>query len=78
MNIEVKARFYYFGIFFIVYIFFWTIIHYVFQDLDTVYVGVLSVVFAVFLSPQKQIVRKQSGRQIQLKWIFSKKVIIIK
>ncbi len=78
MKIETKANFYYFSIFFVVYIIIWIIIHYIFSDLDTIYVGGISAFFAVLLSPQKQNIEKQSGDQTQLKWIFSKKVINLK
>ncbi|WP_296315387.1 hypothetical protein [Winogradskyella sp. UBA3174] len=78
MKTETKAKLYYFGIFFVVYVIMWAIIHYIFSDLDTTYVSGISVFLGVLLSPQKQIIKKQSGNQTQLKWLFSKKVIIIK
>jgi len=38
----------------------------------------ISAVLTVLLSPQRRVVRKRSGDEIQLKWLFSKKVITLK
>jgi len=41
-------------------------------------VGSISAVVAVILAPRQTIVNKQSGREVQLTWFFSKKVIRLK
>jgi len=50
----------------------------VFSDTNIYLISAISAGITVVLSPQKRIVKKQSGDQIQLKWFFSKKVIILK
>lgn len=50
----------------------------VFSDINTYLLSAISAAITVVLSPQRRIVKKQSGDQIQLKWLFSKKVIILK
>ena len=65
-------------IFFFIYLIFWSTIRYVFKDLQIPIVGAITAVIAVLLSPQRQVVKTQSGEQVYLKWLFSKKVIKIK
>jgi hypothetical protein len=50
----------------------------VFSEINTYLLTAISAAITVALSPQRRIVKKQSGDQIQLKWLFSKKVIILK
>ncbi|EPR71966.1 hypothetical protein ADIWIN_3052 [Winogradskyella psychrotolerans RS-3] len=40
--------------------------------------AVLSAVFTIILTPQRRIVKKRSGEEIQLKWLFMKKVFTLK
>lgn len=49
-----------------------------FSDINTYLMTAISAVITVILSPQRRIVKKQSGDEIQLKWLFSKKVIVLK
>jgi len=50
----------------------------VFNDINPYLLSAISAGITVILSPQRRVVKKQSGDQIQLKWLFSKKVIILK
>tara|TARA_R110002051_G_scaffold199848_1_gene266796 strand:- start:185681 stop:185833 length:153 start_codon:yes stop_codon:yes gene_type:complete len=50
----------------------------VFSDINLYLLSAVAAAITVILSPQRRIVKKQSGDQIQLKWLFSKKVIILK
>jgi hypothetical protein len=78
MKTSTKASLYVFLIFFVTYILVRFGIKMVFNDINTYLLAAISAVITIVLSPQRRIVRKQSGDQIQLKWIFSKKVIILK
>jgi hypothetical protein len=78
MKTSTKASLYVFLIFLVTYILIRFGIQTVFSDINTYLLSALSAVITVVLSPQRRIVKKQSGDQIQLKWLFSKKVIILK
>lgn len=45
---------------------------------DTIVSGVTSAISASLLTPRRVMVQKQSGKEIQLKWLFSKKMIRVK
>jgi hypothetical protein len=53
-------------------------IQYLFNDINRFLLTAISAVLTVVLSPQRRIVKKQSGDEIQLKWLFSNKVIVLK
>lgn len=78
MKTRTKASLYVFLIFFVTYVLVRFGIKTLFNDINPYLLSAISAVITIILSPQRRIVRKQSGDQIQLKWIFSKKVIIIK
>jgi hypothetical protein len=78
MKTSTKASLYVFLIFFVTYIIVRFGIQTIFNDINTYLLAIIAAVITIVLSPQKRIVKKQSGDQIQLKWIFSKKVIILK
>jgi len=78
MKTSVKASIYVFLIFLITYLVIRFSIQAVFSDTNIYLISAISAGITVVLSPQKRIVKKQSGDQIQLKWFFSKKVIILK
>ena len=78
MTLKTKAAIYYLIILIVFYLVIWFLLHYIFPNLNTIYVSVISASVSAALSPQKKVVKTQSGEYIQLKWIFSKKVINIK
>ncbi|MBC3845774.1 hypothetical protein H8K90_05250 [Winogradskyella echinorum] len=78
MKTSTKASLYVFLIFLVTYLILRFSIQMVFGDINTYLLSAISAALTVVLSPQRRIVRKQSGDQIQLKWLFSKKVIILK
>lgn len=50
-----------------------------FQDsLNPSIIGAISAGIAALLSPRRYTVTKQSGKEVQLKWLFSKKIITFK
>ncbi|MBF8149038.1 hypothetical protein ITJ86_03970 [Winogradskyella sp. F6397] len=78
MKTSTKAGLYVFLIFAVIYIMVRFSIQAIFVDINQMVLAVLSAVITVILTPQRRIVKKQSGDQIQLKWMFSKKIIVIK
>lgn len=78
MKTSTKANLYVFIIFLVTYLIIRFIIQLVFNDINSYLLSAISAAITVVLSPQRRIVRKQSSDQIQLKWLFSNKVIIIK
>ncbi|EDP69501.1 hypothetical protein FBALC1_17212 [Flavobacteriales bacterium ALC-1] len=78
MKTRTKASIYVFLIFLVTYLIVRFGIQMLFSDINTYLLSAISAAITVVLSPQRRIVRKQSGDQIQLKWLFSKKVIILK
>ncbi|WP_299114921.1 hypothetical protein [uncultured Winogradskyella sp.] len=78
MRTSTKANVYVFLIFLVTYFVVWFFLQLFFSDINTYLLSAISAAITVVLSPQKQVIKKQSGEQIQLKWLFSKKVIILK
>ena len=78
MNPNLKANIIYFGSFFIVFICTKIVMDYVFKIESGFITGATAVVIASVFSPRKQVVQKQSGEEIQLKCIFSKRVFVVK
>ena len=78
MKTSTKASLYVFLIFLVTYLVIRFGIQAIYGDINTYLLSAISAAITVVLSPQRRIVRKQSGDQIQLKWLFSKKVIILK
>ncbi|MDB9782115.1 hypothetical protein OAB88_03265 [Winogradskyella sp.] len=78
MKTTTKASLYIFLIFLITYLVMRFCIQMVFNDINPYLLSAISAGITVILSPQRRVVKKQSGDQIQLKWLFSKKVIILK
>jgi uncharacterized membrane protein len=78
MKANIKANLIYFLSFIIIFF----LVKGIFIFIFNVEIGVLTSFFsagiAAALSLRKSIIQTQSGKQIQLKWIFSKKVIIVK
>ncbi|MDH7913748.1 hypothetical protein [Winogradskyella sp. SYSU M77433] len=78
MKTTTKANLYVFGIFFVTYMVVRFLIQYMFPSINNYVLVMISAVLTVLLSPQRRVVRKRSGDEIQLKWLFSKKVITLK
>ena len=64
-------------IFFLTYLVVWFVIRFIFSGMNVALVGGITAAITVVLSPQRKIIQTQSGEKVQLKWLFSKKVIII-
>lgn len=78
MKTSTKASLYVFLIFLATYLLIRFGIKTLFNDINTYLLSVIAAAITVVLSPKKRIVKKQSGEQIQLKWVFSKRVIVLK
>ena len=78
MKTSTKASVYVFLIFAVTYLVIRFGIELLVDDINRYLLSAVSAAITVVLSPKRRIVKKQSGDQIQLKWIFSKKVIILK
>ena len=78
MKTSTKAGLYVFLIFAVIYVIIRFSIQAIFIDINYMFLAVVSAIITVILTPQRRIVKKQSGDEIQLKWLFNKKVIIIK
>ncbi|WP_178991381.1 hypothetical protein [Winogradskyella schleiferi] len=78
MKTSTKAGLYVFLIFGVTYLVVRFGIQMVFKDINIYVLTAISAIITVILSPQRRIVKKQSGDEIQLKWLFSKKVITLK
>ncbi len=65
-------------IFFIIYLILWFSIRYIFKNLNTSILSGITAAITVILSPQRRVIQTQSGEEVYLKWLFSKKIIKIK
>lgn len=78
MKTSTKAGIYVFLIFAVIYIVVRFSLQAIFENINTMLLAVIAAVITVILTPQRRIVNKQSGEEIQLKWWFSKKIIVLK
>jgi len=78
MKTSTKAGLYVFLIFTVIYVIVRFSLQAIFIDINQMVLAVSSAVITIILTPQRRIVKKQSGEEIQLKWLFSKKVFILK
>ncbi|WP_458628238.1 hypothetical protein [Winogradskyella sp. PC D3.3] len=78
MKTSTKAGIYVFVIFAVIYIIVRLSIQAIFVDINQMLLAVLSAVITIILTPQRRIVKKRSGEEIQLKWLFIKKVFTLK
>ena len=78
MKTSTKAGIYVFLIFAVIYVIIRFSIQAIFVDINQMVLAVLSAVFTIILTPQRRIVKKRSGEEIQLKWLFMKKVFTLK
>ncbi|RCW93598.1 hypothetical protein [Winogradskyella arenosi] len=78
MKTSTKAGVYVFVIFAVIYVAVRFMLQFIFEDINSMVLAVASAVITVVLTPQRRIVKKQSGEEIQLKWLFSKKIMTLK
>jgi hypothetical protein len=78
MKTGTKANIYVFLIFLVTYLVLRFGIQLIFEDINRYVLTAISAVLTLLLSPQRRIVKKHDGDEIQLKWLFSNKVIVLK
>lgn len=78
MKTTTKAGLYVFLIFAVIYVLIRFGIKAIYPEINTMFLAILTAVITIVLTPQRRVVKKQSGDQIQLKWFFSPKVFVIK
>lgn len=78
MNANSKAILFSILIFFGTFLAISFLLRLVFNDSSNIISTGVTAFLAVILSPRRKIINKQSGNEVQLKWIFSKTVITIK
>lgn len=78
MKTSTKASIYVFLIFLVTYLVIRFGIQMIFEDINRYILTAVSAILTLLLSPQRRIVKKRSGDEIQLKWLFSNKVIVLK
>ena len=77
MNKKTKIKIIWYLSFFVVFLTIWTILYFTFENLESVYIGLISGGISGLLSPRITEYETPSGKQTQLKWIFFKKPIFI-
>lgn len=77
MNNKAKISILKYLISFIIFLLVWGILDFTFKDLASLYKGMISATITFVLSPKIRQYKTQSGKQIQMKWIFLKKAINI-
>jgi hypothetical protein len=77
MNKKTKLKILWYLPFFAIFLIVWIILHFAFDNLKSAYKGLISGGISGVLSPRITEYETQSGKQIQLKWIFMKKAISI-
>ncbi len=75
MNRKVKLIVLQIIISFVFYVIFWSLLYFVFKDLDNLYRVLIAIFLTVLLSPKIKSYQTQSGRKIQFSWIFMNKSI---
>ena len=78
MKTSTKAGIYVFLIFAVIYVIVRFSIQAIFEDINTMFLAVIAAVITIIFTPQRRIIKKRSGDEIQLKWLFSKKIIVLK
>ena len=78
MSVKTKSILFYFTFGFIACAIIYLILLIIFDGIETIIrIGVTALITSVLL-PQRNSVQKQLGREIQLKWFFSKKIITLR
>ncbi|TCK67847.1 hypothetical protein DFQ05_1629 [Winogradskyella wandonensis] len=78
MSANLKANLIYFFSFLVIFFVFKIILGLIFNFENQLITSFFSAALAAALSSRKTIVTKQSGKEIQLKFIFSKRIFIVK
>jgi hypothetical protein len=77
MNIKTKVRILSHLVFIVIFLITWTILHFTFEHLENPYKGMISAGVSSIFAPRLNEFQSQSGKQMQLKWIFLRKPITI-
>jgi len=77
MKRKTKVRILWYVSFFVSFFIVWTILQVTFKNLADGYKGMISAVIASLLSPKITEFETQSGKKLQLKWVFMKKIVTI-
>lgn len=77
MNKKTKVKILRYLVFSGIFLIIWTILHFTFESLSAGYKGMICGGLSVILAPRINEYESQSGKQMQLKWIFLKKPISI-
>jgi c-di-AMP phosphodiesterase-like protein len=77
MNKKTKVIILRYLISFIIFLIVWIILHFSFENLENPYKVMISTGIMAILSPRIKEYETQSGKQMQVKWIFLRKPISI-
>ena len=77
MNLITKAYLFKIVLFIAIYLIIYYLAKIYFKNVNGKYIAVIVAVITALLAPQMKKVETQSGDKIQIKWIFSKKTILI-
>lgn len=77
MNKKTKIRVLRYFAFIIIFLMIWTIFHFTFENLNEGYKAMICGGLTVILAPRINEYETQTGKHMQLKWIFMKKPISI-
>jgi hypothetical protein len=77
MNKKNKVKILRYLISFIIFLIVWVILHFAFENLGNPFKGMISAAVSAILSPRLKEYKTQSGKQMQVKWIFLSKPISI-
>jgi hypothetical protein len=75
MKQDQKIKLFYFLGFLLVFLIVWSILHWSFPNLEAAYKGMISAGVAAIFSPRISEYESQSGKKMQIKWLFFKKII---
>lgn len=78
MKPNTKATIVSFIIFAVIFIIVRSLVVNIFSFNNTLIASIIAAIVASVLSPRRMLVYKQSGKEVQLKWFFSKKIIRFK
>lgn len=77
MNIKTKIKLLSHFAFLVIFLIIWLILYFTFENLEHQYKAMLSAGVSTILAPRIHEYPTQSGKQMQLKWIFLRKPITI-
>ncbi|HLS10893.1 MAG TPA: hypothetical protein VK050_01900 [Flavobacteriaceae bacterium] len=64
-------------VFFVIFIIIWTILHFTYKNLNGGYKAMICGGLTAILAPRIKEYKTQSGKQMQVKWIFLKKILVL-